>query len=148
MQSRRSSSGPQGVAAVAPKRSAEQFRLPLLEGMPDAARAKLQGAGALDTAVGNGLRELWEKSDLPAGKFAYEVVSFWHLPRLCLPELMNVVAIVEQFSARFLRESSVFPFRTGDGGLGLAVSDPADGAAIRAAEVVCGEAAKIVVASF
>jgi general secretion pathway protein E len=148
MQSRRRSSGPQGVAAVAPKRSAEQFRLHLLEGMPDAARAKLQGAGALDTAVGNGLRELWEKSDLPAGKFADEVASFWHLPRLCLPELMNVVAIVEQFSARFLRESSVFPFRTGDGGLGLAVSDPADGAAIRAAEIVCGEAAKIVVASF
>jgi general secretion pathway protein E len=148
MQSRRSSSVPQGVAAVTPKRSAEQFRLHLLEGMPDAARAKLQGTGALDTAVGNGLRELWEKSDLPAGKFADEVASFWHLPRLCLPELMNVVAIIEQFSARFLRESSVFPFRTGDGGLGLAVSDPADGAAIRAAEIVCGEAAKIVVASF
>ena len=150
MRSRRSSSAPEDVAAAVPvpKRSVEQFRLHLLERMPDAARAKLREAGSLDTAARYGLRELWEKSDLPAGKFADEVASFWNLPRLCLQELMGVVTIAEQFSGRFLRESSVFPFRAGDGSLSLAVSDPADGAAIRAAEIVCGEAAKIVVASF
>jgi general secretion pathway protein E len=150
MRSRRSSSAPEDVAAAVsvPKHSVEQFRLHLLERMPDTARAKLREAGSLDAAARYGLRELWEKSDLPAGKFADEVASFWNLPRLCLQELMGVATIVEQFSARFLRESSVFPFRTSDGSLGLAVSDPADGAAIRAAEIVCGEAAKIVVASF
>ena len=150
MRSRRSSSAPEDVAAAVPvpKRSVEQFRLHLLERMPDTAQAKLREAGSLDTAARCGLRELWEKSDLPAGKFADEVASFWNLPRLCLQELMGVVTIAEQFSGRFLRESSVFPFRTGDGSLSLAVSDPADGAAIRAAEIVCGEAAKIVVASF
>ena len=150
MRSRRSSSAPGDVAAAVPvpKRSVEQFRLHLLERMPDTAQAKLREAGSLDTAARCGLRELWEKSDLPAGKFADEVASFWNLPRLCLQELMGVVTIAEKFSGRFLRESSVFPFRTGDGSLSVAVSDPADGAAIRAAEIVCGEAAKIVVASF
>jgi general secretion pathway protein E len=148
MRSCRSSSAPEDVAAAVPKRSVEQFRRHLLERMPDATRAKLREAGSIDTAARYGLRELWEKSDLPAGKFADEVASFWSLPRLGLQELMGVVTIVELFSARFLRESSVFPFRASDGSLGLAVSDPADGAAIRAAEIVCGEAAKIVVASF
>lgn len=41
-----------------------------------------------------------------------------------------------------------FPFRAGDGGFGLAVSDPADGAAIRAAEIVCGAPVRIAVHSF
>jgi general secretion pathway protein E len=130
---RRSSSAPEGAAAPAPRRSVEQFRLHLLGRIPDAARAKLQAVNSLDAATGNGLRELWEKSDLPAGKFADEVASFWRLPRLGLQDLMGVATIAEQFSARFLRESSVFPFRAGDGSLSLAVSDPADGAAIRAA---------------
>jgi general secretion pathway protein E len=145
---RRSSPVPEGAAVPAPRRSVEQFRLHLLGRIPDAARAKLQAVNSVEAATGNGLRELWEKSDLPAGKFADEVASFWRLPRLGLPDLMGVAAIAEQFSARFLRESSVFPFRAGDGGLSLAVSDPADGAAIRAAEIVCGGAVRIVVASF
>jgi general secretion pathway protein E len=56
--------------------------------------------------------------------------------------------VVELFSQRFLRESSVFPFRTRDDGFGLAVSDPSDSAAIRAVEIVCGGAVAIAVASF
>jgi general secretion pathway protein E len=126
----------------------EQFRLHLLERIPDAAKTKLRAVSSVDGATGNGLRELWEKSDLPAGKFADEVAGFWRLPRLGLQDLMSVATIVEQFSARFLRESSVFPFRAGDGSLCLAVSDPADGAAIRAAEIVCSGSLRIVVASF
>lgn len=103
---------------------------------------------SVEAAPGNGLRELWEKSDLPAGIFADEVAGFWRLPRLGLQELMNAIGAVEQFSPRFLREFSVFPFRAGDDGFGLAVSDPADGAAIRAAEIVCGRPVMIAVASF
>ena len=108
----------------------------------------MRGVGSAEAAPGNGLREIWEKSDLPAGKFADEAASFWRLPRLGLQELMNVIGAVEHFSPRFLRESSVFPFRAGDDGFGLAVADPADGAAIRAAEIVCGRPVTIAVASF
>jgi len=96
-------------ATVAPSRHAvDQFRLHLLERVPDAARVKLRGISAMEAASGNGLRELWEKSDLPAGIFADEVAGFWKLPRLGLQELMNAIGAVEQFSPRFLRESSVF----------------------------------------
>jgi general secretion pathway protein E len=138
----------EGATAAAPKRSVEQFRVHLLERIPNAVRAKLQSVSPVTTTAGNGLRELWEKSDLPGGKFADEVAGFWKLPRLSLQELLSVGGAAEQFSARFLRESSVFPFRVGDDGFGLAVSDPADGAAIRAAEIVCGGPVMIAVASF
>src|SRR4030095_17030107 len=116
--------------AATPKRSVEQFRVHLLERISDAARAKLRSVNPVETAAGNGLRELWEKSDLPDGKFADEVACFWRLPRLSLQELLSVAGAVEQFSARFLRESSVFPFRTGEDGFGLAVSAPAACAAL------------------
>ncbi|MBX9647587.1 MAG: Flp pilus assembly complex ATPase component TadA, partial [Xanthobacteraceae bacterium] len=136
-------------ATIAPSRHAvDQFRLHLLERVPDAARAKLRSINSVEAASGNGLRELWEKSDLPAGIFADEVAGFWKLPRAGLQQLTNVHGAVEHFSPRFLRESSVFPFRLGDDGFGLAVSDPADGAAIRAAEIVCGRPVAIAVASF
>src|ERR1700737_1195442 len=119
-------------------------RSPVVEG----ATVKLRGVSSVEAALGNGLREIWEKSDLPAGKFADEAASFWRLPRLGLQELMNVIGAVEYFSPRFLRESSVFPFRAGDDGFGLAVAGPVDGAAIRAAEIVCGRPVTIAVASF
>ena len=146
--SRARSPAVEGVTVATSKHSVEQFRLHLLERIPDAARVKLRGVSSAEAAPGNGLREIWEKSDLPAGKFADEAASFWRLPRLGLQELMNVVGAVEHFSPRFLRESSVFPFRAGGEGFGLAVSDPADGAAIRAAEIVCGRSVTIAVASF
>ena len=146
--SRARSPAVEGVTVATSKHSVEQFRLHLLERIPDAARVKLRGVSSVDAVPGNGLREIWEKSDLPAGKFADEAASFWRLPRLGLQELMNVVGAVEHFSPRFLRESSVFPFRVGGEGFGLAVSDPADGAAIRAAEIVCGRPVTIAVASF
>ncbi len=146
--SRARSPAVEGVTVATSKHSVERFRLHLLERIPDAARVKLRDISSVEAAPGNGLREIWEKSDLPAGKFADEAASFWRLPRLGLQELMNVVGAVEHFSPRFLRESSVFPFRAGDEGFGLAVSDPADGAAIRAAEIVCGRPVTIAVASF
>lgn len=137
-----------GGAILANSRNAlEQFRFHLLDRIPDAARLRLRDIDLVANASGNGLRELWEKSDLPSGIFADEVAGFWRLPRVSLQDLTNAVGAVEQFSPRFLRESSVFPFRAGDG-FGLAVCDPADGAAIRAAEIVCGRPVVIAVASF
>src|SRR5471032_2385038 len=86
----------EGATVATSKHAVEQFRLHLLERIPDAARAKLRGVSSVG-GPGNGLRELWEKSDLPAGKFADEVADFWRLPRLGLQELMNVVGAVEHF---------------------------------------------------
>jgi general secretion pathway protein E len=139
---------PKRAATAEPMRSVEQFGLHLLERAEGGEGVRMLVPACTEAVVSNGLRELWEKSDLPAGKFADEVASFWKLPRLGLQELMDAVAAVEKFSARFLRDSSVFPFRSAGGGLGLAVSDPADCAAIRAAEIVCGETLELGVASF
>jgi general secretion pathway protein E len=137
-----------GQVAATPKRSLEQFRLHLLGRVPDTARANLLGIGSVGATPENEFRQIWEKSDLAAGRFADEVAAFWRLPRLGLQDLMNVVGAAELFSQRFLRESSVFPFRAPDDSFGLAVCDPSDRAAIRAAEIVCRRSVKIAVASF
>jgi general secretion pathway protein E len=134
--------------AATPPRSVEQFRQHLLKQVSDAAKTRMQVQGSVDAGSANALRMLWEKTDLPAGKLADEVARFWKLQRLKLQDLMDATGAVEHFSARFLRESSVFPFRAGQGRFGLAVSDPTDAAAIRAVEIVCGGAVEVAVASF
>src|ERR1700730_11737571 len=94
------------------------------------------------------LRELWESTNLPATEFADEVARFFKLQRIGLLELLATEAHVEGFSRRFLRESMVLPFRSARGSVKLAVADPMDTAAIRAAEIVFGEAIELVIASF
>jgi general secretion pathway protein E len=94
------------------------------------------------------LRNLWEASDLPANEFADEVAEFYGLSRLSLPELSTATALVARFSHRFLRESVVFPYQAPDLSFRLAVADPTDEAAIRAAEIVLGGPVAIDVASF
>jgi general secretion pathway protein E len=94
------------------------------------------------------LRELWESTDLPAAEFADEVAEFFKLQRVSLLDLLASQAQVEGFSRRFLRESMVFPFRSKGGTVKLAVADPMDTAAIRAAEIVFGEAIELAIASF
>jgi general secretion pathway protein E len=139
--------GSAAVAATAP-RSVEQFRQHLLKQVSDAAKARMQVQGSVDGGAASALRMLWEKSDLPAGKLADEVARFWNLRRLNLQDLMDAASAVEQFSARFLREASVFPFLAEQGRFGLAVSDPTDVASIHAVEIVCGGAVEVAVASF
>jgi general secretion pathway protein E len=142
-----SAAGRAGVGP-APLRSVEHFRQYLLDQLSDAAKSRLQLQGDIDSGSGSPLRTLWEKSDLPAGGFADEVARFWGLRRLNLQDLINASSAIEHFSARFLRESSVYPFRADEGRFGLAVSDPTDVAAIRAVEIVCGDAVEVAVASF
>jgi hypothetical protein len=132
--------------------SPEQFWLPRRNMLfceksdDDVSRVQLQGS--IDGAAASPLRVLWEKADLPAGKFADDVARFWNLPRLNLQDLMNASSAVGQFSERFLREASVFPFRGEQGCFGLAVSDPIDAAAISAVEIACGSSVEVAVASF
>ena len=93
------------------------------------------------------LRALWELTDLSASGFAEEVASFWRIERLRLPELLDAQGLVGQFSRRFLRETAVYPFQSGDG-FTLAMADPTHVAAIRAAEIVLNGPVKIAIASF
>jgi len=127
--------------------SSEKFGAYLLEkySLP-AGRAA--GAGQSGAPAVKALRELWESTDLPAAEFADEVARYFKLQRIGLLELLATEAQVEGFSRRFLRESMVFPFRSAGGTVKLAVADPMDTAAIRAAEIVFGEAIELVIASF
>jgi general secretion pathway protein E len=127
--------------------SSEKFGAYLLEkySLP-AGRAA--GAGQGGAPAVKALRELWESTDLPAAEFADEVARFFKLQRIGLLELLATEAQVEGFSRRFLRESMVFPFRSAGGTVKLAVADPMDTAAIRAAEIVFGETIELVIASF
>jgi general secretion pathway protein E len=94
------------------------------------------------------LRDLWERSELSANEFADEVARFYGLRRISLPQMMAASSLAGQFSRRFLREAMIFPFQSGDGPARLAVADPSDEAAVRAAEIVLGQAIEIDVSSF
>jgi general secretion pathway protein E len=127
--------------------SSEKFGAYLLEkySLPG---GRAVGAGQSGAPAVKALRELWESTDLPAAEFADEVARYFKLERIGLLELLATEAQVEGFSRRFLRESMVFPFRSAGGSVKLAVADPMDTAAIRAAEIVFGETIELVIASF
>jgi general secretion pathway protein E len=92
--------------------------------------------------------KLWELTNLSAGEFADEAARFHGLERIALPDMMSAVPLVEAFSQRFLREMMVFPYRSSDGSAALAVADPSDTAARRAAQIVLGAGVVIKVAAF
>jgi general secretion pathway protein E len=94
------------------------------------------------------LRKLWESTDLSANDFAEEVARFYGRSRITLQQLFAASALVGLFARRFLRETTVFPYRSVDGAFKLAVGDPTDLAAIRAAEIVLGGPVEVEIASF
>jgi general secretion pathway protein E len=96
----------------------------------------------------NGLRKLWELSELSAGEFADEVAGFYELPRATLQDLIGAEPRVQQFSRRFLRDMAIFPFQSGNGEPAVAIADPSDSASIQAAEIVMGATPLIRIASF
>jgi general secretion pathway protein E len=128
--------------------SAETFRQHLLEkySLPAKARARVENPA--NAAVMRPLRELWEATDLSAAEFADEVSDYFGAVRLALPQLLAATPCLESFSRRFLRESTIFPFRAPNGNFRIAVADPSDTAAIRAAEIVFGAPVELAVASF
>ena len=128
--------------------SAETFRKHLLMNYPLPARVRVRVEMVANSALVRPLRELWEVTDLPAGEFADEVSSYWGLARLGLPQLLAASPCLDGFSRRFLRESTIFPMQTAGGNYRLAVADPSDTAAVRAAEIVFGEPVEVAVASF
>src|ERR1700733_4313642 len=68
--------------------------------------------------------KLWELTDLSAGEFADEAARFHGLERVTLQDIMSALPLVTSFSQRFLREMTVFPYLSADGGAVLAVADP------------------------
>jgi general secretion pathway protein E len=92
--------------------------------------------------------KLWECTNLSATEFAEEAARFYGLERVSLQDMLSARPVVEGFSQRFLREMTVFPYRSADESVVLAVADPADDAAKRAAEIVLGTDVAIKVASF
>jgi len=113
---------------------------------------KTAGNGELveggDHAKGSLHGKLWEHTRLSASEFADEAARFYGLERVTLQDLLSATSAVEPFSQRFLREMMVFPYRLDDGRAVLAVAEPADMAARRAAEIVLGADVAITVASF
>ena len=91
--------------------------------------------------------KLWELTDLSANEFADEAARFAGLDRVTLQDMLSAPALGEAFSQRFLREMMVFPYQSADGGAVLAVADPSDTAARRAAEIVLRAEVTIKVAS-
>jgi len=94
------------------------------------------------------LQQIWELSELSANDFADEVARYFDVPRVGLADLLAAPALVKQFSRRFLREMTVFPYQSSEGTAMLAVADPSDSAAVRAAAIVLGGEIRIKVASF
>jgi general secretion pathway protein E len=92
--------------------------------------------------------KLWEITDLSAGEFADEAARFYGYPRVRLHDMIAAASLTACFSSRFLRETLVFPFSVQGGDIALAVADPTDLAAKRAAEIVLGPNLDIRMAAF
>ena len=97
--------------------------------------------------VGDRTARLWELVDLPADTFANEAARFCGLDRVSLQDLLAAAPAAGDFSQRFLREVLAYPYRAVDGKAVLAMADPTDYAARRAAELVLGPAIAFRVAS-
>ncbi|WP_395666321.1 GspE/PulE family protein [Methylocella sp.] len=109
----------------------------------DASLASPAGADAAPS-----MRKVWEATDLSANAFADEVAHFYGMRRLSLPDLVEARSLAHLFAPRFLRETCVFPFVGADGRNRLAVADPSEAAALRAAEIVLGGEVLVEIASF
>jgi general secretion pathway protein E len=92
--------------------------------------------------------KLWELTDLSASEFADEAARFCHYERVTLQDMLSATPLVASFSQRFLRETLVFPYQSADRDIVLAIADPTDIAARRAAEIVLGPGIEIKVAAF
>ncbi len=91
--------------------------------------------------------KLWELTDLSATEFADEAARFCGLKRVALQENDIGGTAVSVVLATFLREMMVFPYQSPDGHATLAVADPTDDAAQRAAQIVLGAGVVIRIAT-
>ncbi len=105
------------------------------------------GDSAGPDVSGHRRAKLWELTDLSATEFADEAARFCGLKRVALQEMISAAPLSTSFSQRFLREMMVFPYQSLDGHATLAVADPTDDAAQRAAQIVLGAGVVIRIAT-
>jgi general secretion pathway protein E len=106
-----------------------------------------QGGGQRNPQAAS-LAKLWEMTTLTSGEFADEAARFFGCERVALQDMLAATPLVAAFSQRFLRETLVFPYQSEDRRAVLAMADPADLAARRAAEIVLGSDIEIRIAAF
>ena len=106
-----------------------------------------RGDGASQGGADQRQAKLWELADLSASEFAEEAARFHGLERVTLQDMMSAVSLAASFTPRFLRETLVFPYSSPQGGAVLAVVDPTDQSAQRAAQIVLGADVAIKVAT-
>src|ERR1700744_5052171 len=97
-----------------------------------------RGDAAAPDVSSNRRAKLWELANLSAAEFADVAARFYGLKRVVLQEIMSATPLSASFSQRFLREMMVFPYQAPDGPVTLAIVDPTDDAAQRAAQIVLG----------
>ena len=114
----------------------------VLHAHADGASARLGEAGA-----SRSVRAILETSDLSPDELADHVAAYFEHPRMTLAELLAVPSLTHLFARRFLREAMIFPYDAGDGLIGLAVADPTDRSAQKAAQIVLRAPISIGVAS-
>src|SRR5258708_30054624 len=95
-----------------------------------------QGGGDRSQGLTNG--KLWEHTDLSASEFADEAARFYDLERVSLQDMLSATPAVEPFSRRFLREMTVFPYRSADAGAVLAGAGPAGNSARAPPRILLG----------
>ncbi len=112
-------------------------------GPPDQPQSELQRNPQAASHI-----KIWEATDLSASEFADQAARFYHYERVTLEDMLLATPLVAAFSQRFLRETLVFPYQAADHGTVLAIADPTDLAARRAAEIVLGPNIEIKLAAF
>ena len=93
-------------------------------------------------------KKLWEISDLPAGELADEASRYYRFGRATLQEMLSGASLTAAFTQRFLREALLFPYQSADRRTVVAIADPTDLAAKRAAEIVLGPDFELKIAAF
>lgn len=109
--------------------------------------------GAVTAVAENGAaiasyRKLLDISGLRPADFADLVAEAHGLPRVDLDGLRGGVSLAEQFSQIFLHDIGLYPYRTADGKLKLALADPTHGDAIDAVALTIGDNVVLEVATF
>ncbi len=95
-----------------------------------------------------GLRRQWTASGVSGHDLAAAAAEFFAVRRAPLAELVGAPSLADRFSPRFLRDVAIYPFAGADRRPVLAMGDPMDREARKAAELALGETVAIVVASF
>jgi general secretion pathway protein E len=116
--------------------------------LTSAGTGEVEDRGPADQPQSASQIKIWESTDLSAGEFADEAARFYDYERVTLEDMLSATPLVASFSPRFLRETFVFPYQVADHGIVLAIADPTDLAARRAAEIVLGPNIAIKVAAF